>query len=125
MTLIVRQKACARFVSSELATYFVGDAPPPRLVEAMADTFQKSDGDIAATLRTLFLSAEFGAPRNGKFKDPVRYVLSGVRLAYDGRTITNTRPLLDWLNALGEAPFARQTPDGYPLTARTGRARAR
>jgi hypothetical protein len=40
-----------------------------------------------------------------------------VRLAYDGRTITNTRPLLDWLNALGEAPYGRQTPDGYPLTA--------
>jgi uncharacterized protein (DUF1800 family) len=117
VTLIVRQKACARFVSRELATYFVGDAPPPRLVEAMAETFQKSDGDIAATLRTLFLSAEFSAPRSGKFKDPMRYVLSAVRVAYDGRTISNTRPLLDWLNALGEAPFARQTPDGYPLTA--------
>jgi uncharacterized protein (DUF1800 family) len=117
VTLIVRQKACARFISRELATYYVGDAPPPPLIEAMADTFQRSDGDIAATLRTLFLSEEFGAPRNGKFKDPMRYVLSAVRLAYDGRTITNTRPLLDWLNALGEAPYARQTPDGYPLTA--------
>ena len=56
----------------------------------------------------------------------MRYVLSAVRLAYDGRTISNTRPLLDWLNALGEAPYGRQTPDGYPLTAhRTGRAPAR
>jgi uncharacterized protein (DUF1800 family) len=117
VTLIVRQKACARFISRELATYYVGDTPPARLIEAMADTFQKTDGDIAATLRTLFLSAEFGAPRNVKFKDPMRYVLSAVRLAYDGRTITNTRPLLDWLNALGEAPYGRQTPDGYPLTA--------
>jgi uncharacterized protein (DUF1800 family) len=117
VTLIVRQKACARFISRELATYYVGDAPPPRLIEAMAGTFQKTDGDIAATLRTLFLSAEFSAPRTGKFKDPMRYVLSAVRLAYDGRTITNTRPLLDWLNALGEAPYGRQTPDGYPLTA--------
>jgi hypothetical protein len=43
-------------------------------------------------------------------------VLSAVRLAYDGRTILNTRPVLDWLGALGEAPFGRQTPDGYPLT---------
>jgi uncharacterized protein (DUF1800 family) len=24
--------------------------------------------------------------------------------------------MLNWLNSLGEAPFARQTPDGYPLT---------
>jgi uncharacterized protein (DUF1800 family) len=117
VTLIVRDKACARFISRELATYFIGDAPPPHLIETMAHTFQRTDGDIAATLRTLLLSAEFAAPRTGKFKDPMRYVLSAVRVAYDGRTISNTRPLLDWLNALGEAPFGRQTPDGYPLTA--------
>jgi uncharacterized protein (DUF1800 family) len=117
VTLIVRQRACARFVSRELATYYVGDAPPAHLIEAMSETFQKSDGDIAATLRTLFLSQEFSAARAGKFKDPMRYVISAVRLAYDGRTISNTHPLLDWLNALGEAPFARQTPDGYPLSA--------
>jgi hypothetical protein len=46
----------------------------------------------------------------------MRFVLSAVRLAYDGRTISNTRPLLDWLNALGEAPYGHATPDGYPLT---------
>jgi uncharacterized protein (DUF1800 family) len=117
VTLIVQQKACARFISRQLASYFLGDLPAPHLVEAMAGTFQRTDGDIAATLRTLFLSEEFASPRVTKFKDPMHYVLSAVRLAYDGRTITNTRPLLDWLNALGEAPFNHQTPDGYPLTA--------
>jgi uncharacterized protein (DUF1800 family) len=115
--IIVRQKACARFVSRELATYFVGDSASQGLVDAMAQSFQHSGGDIAATLRTLFLSPEFAAARPAKFKDPMHYVLSSVRLAYDGRTISNTRPLLDWLNALGEAPYGRQTPDGYPLTA--------
>jgi uncharacterized protein (DUF1800 family) len=117
VTLIVRQKACARFIARELATYYVGDAPSAHLIETVSDTFQKTDGDIAATLRTLFLSAEFTAAHTGKFKDPMRYVISTVRLAYAGRTLTNTRPMLDWLNALGEAPFNRQTPDGYPLTA--------
>ena len=117
VALIVQQKTCARFISRELATYFVGDAPSARLVDAMAETFQQSDGDIAATLRTLLLSQEFAAARVPKFKDPMHYVLSSVRLAYDGRTISNSRPLLDWLNALGEAPFGRQTPDGYPSVA--------
>jgi uncharacterized protein (DUF1800 family) len=55
-------------------------------------------------------------PHPDKFKDPTRYVVSAVRLAYDGRVISNMRPVLDWLNALGEAPYGRQTPDGYPLT---------
>jgi len=116
VTLIVREPACARFISRQLATYFVGDVPPARLVDSMAQTFQKTDGDIAATLRTLFLSKEFSASGGTKFKDPMRYVVSAVRLAYDGRVITNTRPMLDWLNALGEAPFGRQTPDGFALT---------
>ena len=116
VTLIVRRPACAHFISRELATYFAGDTPPTELIDAMAGTFRRTDGDIAATLRTLFLSRQLTALPASKFKDPMRYVLSAVRLAYDGRTITNTRPLLDWLNALGEAPFGRATPDGYPLT---------
>jgi uncharacterized protein (DUF1800 family) len=112
----VKQPACARFISRQLASYFVADNPPPQLVERMAQTFLRTDGDIAAVLRTLFLAREFNASLGGKFKDPMRYVVSAVRFAYDGRPITNTRPLLNWLNGLGEAPFAHQTPDGYPLT---------
>jgi uncharacterized protein (DUF1800 family) len=116
VTLIVRQPACARFISRELASYFVADNPPPRMVERMSQTFMHTDGDIAAVLHTMFLAREFNAALGGKFKDPMRFVVSAVRFAYDGRPINNTRPMLNWLNGLGEAPFGRQTPDGYPLT---------
>jgi uncharacterized protein (DUF1800 family) len=103
-------------VSRELAIYFVADNPPAALVERMAQTFMRTDGDIGAVLRSLFLSREFDAALGAKFKDPTRYVVSAIRFAYDGRPISNTRPLLNWLNGLGEAPYGRQTPDGYPLT---------
>jgi uncharacterized protein (DUF1800 family) len=116
VTLIVNQPACARFISRQLATYFAGDNPAPQLVDRMAQTFSRTDGDIAAVLHTLFLAREFNASLGGKFKDPMRFVVSAVRFAYDGRPISNSRPLLNWLNGLGEAPFGRQTPDGYPLT---------
>jgi uncharacterized protein (DUF1800 family) len=116
VTLIVRQPACAHFISHELAGYFVADEPPPRLVDRMAQTFMHTDGDIAAVLRTMFLAPEFNAALGGKFKDPMRFVVSAVRFAYDGRPISNTRPIFNWLNGLGEAPFGRQTPDGYPVT---------
>jgi uncharacterized protein (DUF1800 family) len=116
VSLIVKQRACASFISRRLATYFVADNPPPQLIERMTQTFQRTDGDIAAVLREMFLSAEMNAALGGKFKDPMRFVISAVRFGYDGRTITNTRPMLHWLNGLGEAPFGRQTPDGYPLT---------
>ena len=116
VTLIVRQPACARFISRELATYFVADDPPARLVDRMAQTFMRTDGDIAEVLRAMFLAPELDSALGGKFKDPMRFVISSVRFAYDGRIISSTRPMLNWLNGLGEAPFGRATPDGYPLT---------
>ncbi len=116
VALIVAQPACARFVSRQLATYFIADNPPPALVERMAQTFMHTDGDIAAVLRTMLLAREFNAALGGKFKDPMRFVVSAVRYAYDGRPIYNTRPMLNWLNSLGEGPYNHQTPDGYPLT---------
>jgi uncharacterized protein (DUF1800 family) len=114
--LIVSQPACARFVSRQLATYFVADNPPPALVERMAQTFLRTDGDMGAVLHSLFMSREFDAALGAKFKDPTRYVVSAIRFAYDGKPISNTRPVLNWLNGLGEAPYGRPTPDGYPLT---------
>jgi uncharacterized protein (DUF1800 family) len=113
--LLVKQPACARFISHKLAEYFVGDEPPPKLVDAMAHTFRRSDGDTAEVLRTLFESPEFDASLGGKFKDPMHYVVSSVRLAYDGKPIANAHPLVNWLNGQGEMLFGHQTPDGYPL----------
>lgn len=116
VTLIVREPACARFISKDLAVYFVADNPPPQLIDRMAQTFMRTDGDIAAVLRTMFMSREFDAALGTKFKDPMRFIISAVRFAYEDKPISNTRPMLNWLNGLGEAPFGRQTPDGYPLT---------
>ena len=113
--LIVKQPVCARFVSRKIATYFVSDDPPVKLVEQMAKTFQKTDGDIAAVLRTMFESRDLGDAAGKKFKDPMQFVVSSLRLAYDGKQIANTHPVMNWLNALGEPMFGRLTPDGYAL----------
>lgn len=114
--LLVSQPACAQFVAHKLAVYFVSDDPPRSLTDRMAKRFQKTHGDIADVLDTLFESREFEASLGSKFKDPMHYVISTMRLAYDGKPIVNTHPVVNWLNALGEPLFGRQTPDGYPLT---------
>jgi uncharacterized protein (DUF1800 family) len=113
--LLVHQKACARFISRKLAIYFVGDDPPAALLGRMAQTFQDSDGDIAAVLRTLFTAPELAAQAGRKFKDPMQYVVSAVRMAYDTRIVENMHPVTNWLGALGEPTFGHQTPDGYSL----------
>jgi uncharacterized protein (DUF1800 family) len=114
--VIVSQPACAQYVSRKLAMYFVSDNPPRSLTDRMAKTFQKTHGDIAEVLETMFKSREFTASLGAKFKDPMHFVVSTVRLAYDSKSIINTHPVVNWLNALGEPLFGRQTPDGYPLT---------
>jgi uncharacterized protein (DUF1800 family) len=110
-----KHPSTARFVSRKLATYFVADDPPKELIDRMAATFKSSDGDIAATLRTLFDSRELNASLGKKFKAPIHYVVSAVRLAYDEKPILNAGPMLNWLNRMGQPMFGRQTPDGYSL----------
>ncbi|ABF11700.1 DUF1800 domain-containing protein [Cupriavidus metallidurans] len=117
VTILSRDPATARFISAKLATYFVSDTPPQALVDRMAATFTRTDGDIGAVLRTMLLSKEFdSAAAHGarKFKDPMVFVVSSMRLAYDGRPVTNLRPVINWLNQLGEPLYGHVTPDGYP-----------
>ena len=115
--LIVSQPACGRFVSRKLAMYFVADDPPPHLIEQMSRTFTKTHGDIRAVLETMLESKEFTHALGTKFRDPMQYVIASVRLAYDDKPIESVRPIMNWLNALGEPLYGRATPDGYPLTA--------
>lgn len=117
LDILAREPATARRVSLRLATFFVGDEPPPALVERMAATFRQSDGDIASVLRTLFASAEFNASLGAGFKDPAHYVISSVRLAYGDQIVLDTRPMQRWMTQLGEGLYNRETPDGYPLTS--------
>jgi uncharacterized protein (DUF1800 family) len=117
--ILVRHPATATHLSRQIATYFVSDSPPESLVQRMAQTFKASDGDIAAVLSAMVHAPEFTASLKpgSKFKDPVQYVLSAVRLAYDDKAILNTAPIQSWLNRLSEGLFNHDTPDGYAMTS--------
>ena len=112
--LLIRQPAAAQFISRQLALYFFGDHSPQGVVDDMARRFSQSDGNIAQTLAVLFHSAAFQAAP-ARFKDPVQYVFSSMRLAYGAEPITNPRPVLNWLNQLGEPLYGHLAPDGYGL----------
>jgi uncharacterized protein (DUF1800 family) len=114
--ILVQQPATARFISHKLALYWLGEEPSAATLERMAQTFRSTDGDIAATLRTLFATHEFNASLGHEFRDPQHYVLAALRFAYDGKVIRNYRPVIGWLGALGEPLYGHQTPDGYGLT---------
>jgi uncharacterized protein (DUF1800 family) len=115
---LASQPATARFISRKLAIYWLADEPPADLINRMAHTFETSHGDIADTLAVLLSSPEFLQAGENKFKDPMRYVVSAVRLAYDQKPILNAGPILNWLDRMGEPLYGRVTPDGYPLSGK-------
>jgi uncharacterized protein (DUF1800 family) len=117
VSLLARHPSTAQFISNKLAVYFLGDTPPAPLVDRMAQTFTRTDGDIARVLETLFLSPEFSANDfvGKKFKDPVQYLYSSMRLLYADQVIANFTPAFHWLSNLGEPLYGKQTPDGYGM----------
>ena len=117
LEMLARNPATAKFVSTKLAQRFVSDAPPPALVERMAQTFLKSDGDIREVLRTMFKSPEFWAPEafRAKVKTPLEFVASAVRAT--GVDVQNAGPLVQALNRMGMPPYGMQPPTGYSMKA--------
>ena len=117
--ILVRHPATATHLARQIATYFVSENPPDALVRRMAQVFASSDGDIAAVLSAMIHAPEFAASLKSpaRFKDPVQYVYSAVRLAYDDRVIFNTLPIQGWFNRMGEGLFNHETPDGFAMTS--------
>jgi uncharacterized protein (DUF1800 family) len=115
--ILATHPATAKFISTKLARKFVADNPPPALVNRMAETFRKTDGDIRQVLRTMFTSPEFFAPDHyrAKIKTPFEMTVSAVRAL---NADTNGGPQFHrWLAQMGEGLFMAQPPTGYPDTA--------
>ena len=116
LDLLARHPATARHISYKLAQYFVADSPPKSLVEKMSKRFLDSDGDIAATLDTLFHSSEFYEKkyRGAKFKSPYRYLLSSLRAT--NSKVEDPKLILGFLKQTGMPLYQCLTPDGYKNT---------
>lgn len=113
LDILARHPATARFIATKLVRHFVSDNPPPALVDRVAQTFLKTDGDIREMLRTIFSSPEFNSPEayRAKIKRPFELAVSAVRtLGAD----TNGGPQLhQWIARMGQPLYGFQTPNGY------------
>jgi uncharacterized protein (DUF1800 family) len=109
--------ATAHHLSQQLAERFVSDTPPPALVDRMAKTYLRSDGDIRQVLRTLLTSPEFWSREayRAKVKTPEEFVLSAVRAT--GGEVNRPAIVLNAMGQLGMPFFGCQTPNGYSWAA--------
>ena len=117
LDLLAHHPSTAKFISRKLAMRFVSDNPPQSLVDRMAETFLKKDGDIREVLRTMFHSPEFWAADayRAKMKTPFEFVASAARAS--GADIQNALPLVGTLNRMGMPLYAMQPPTGYSMKA--------
>jgi uncharacterized protein (DUF1800 family) len=82
----------------------------PETVERVASAFVESRGDILSTLRSLVLDRGWEESLEPRFKRPLNFVLSALRIL-EAETDAG-ESLQDRLAAMGHLPFAWATPDG-------------
>ncbi|MBV8843116.1 MAG: DUF1800 domain-containing protein [Bryobacterales bacterium] len=114
--ILARHPSTAKFISKELAQRFVADDPPQALVDRMAQSFLKTDGDLRAMMETMFNSPEFFSEGAwlAKVKSPLEIVVSAVR-AMPGEVV-DTIALAQKIADLGEPLYGKLEPTGYPNT---------
>jgi len=90
--IVVKQPATARFLSRHLYNFFVADEPQvpswnitppndPAAIDALISTYNETDGDVRAMLRTLFNSDFFKEARYSRVKSPAELVIGTAKMA--------------------------------------------
>jgi len=115
--VLATSPATAHFISQKLAVRFVSDDPSSALVDRMAATWVKTDGNISAVLSTMYHSQEFFSPAvyRTKVKTPIEFMVSALR-ASDAHVI-HPLPLVQAMDRLGMPVYGMQTPNGYSWLA--------
>ena len=113
LDILARDPHTAHHISFELAQRFVSDNPPDALVDRMAQTFLKSDGDIREVLRTMIYSPEFWSKEayRAKIKTPFELVASATRSV--SAEVEIPLLLVQWTSRIGQPLYQCEPPTGY------------
>lgn len=90
--IIVKQPACAQFISRHLYNFFVADEPQvptwndlppqdPELIDKMSTAFLDSGGGIRETMRVMLNSDSFKGARFKKVKSPTELIVGMLKMA--------------------------------------------
>jgi uncharacterized protein (DUF1800 family) len=117
----------AQFIVKKLYTYLVSEnqSPPARFLEPLAESFRKSDYDIAALVRTMLSSRHFFSEYayQQRIKCPVELVLGAIRETADVPALAEKKSKEEraWLDVvakridgMGQVLFAPPNVKGWP-----------
>ena len=110
---LARHPATAQHIATKLVRHFVADTPPPSLVQTVAATFSKTDGDLSAVYRALVSSEEAWSPTLSKVRSPLEFMAALLRAS--GET-PKPNVILGALTAMGQPFWAPAGPNGFADT---------
>ena len=76
---LCRHPSTAQFIARKLVTHFVSDTPPASAIEAVADAFRKTEGDLRETMRALVGRPEAWSAEHRKFRTPQDWLVAALR----------------------------------------------
>lgn len=116
LDMLASHPSAAQFISRKLAVRFISDSPSAEVVDSLAQVFTQTDGDVRSLLRAIVQSDSFKSSAGQKFKKPLDFFISTLRLTDATITINarNGRKIQEHLRLLGQVPFTWSPPDGFP-----------
>ncbi len=126
--ILCKHPATAKYIAMKLVRRFVTDDPVgqvPQLVDRVAETFTRTEGDIKEMLYVILTSQEFArsfGSYGGRLSRPTDYMARVLRASglpenqfvvkVAGNAMYNN--IVRAYDAMGQRPFNWPTPDGYP-----------
>lgn len=112
---LARHPSTAKHIAMKLATHFVADPPPPRLVAALEKTFQDTGGDLAAVSKTLVTADESWTHPRTRMLPPNDFLVAIAR-GLPFRERPRSAEIVRLSNQLGQPIWNVPSPKGWPET---------
>lgn len=129
LDILAEHPSTAYFISFKLCRRFISDRPQqfcPDAIEAGAQAFLTSHGDIRQTVRAILLHPKFAQSWGQKVKRPFEWIVSTMRamglsemvnLLPDDWSRNGPRQFQRYIGLLGQELFGLSAPTGYPDVA--------
>ncbi len=114
LQMLAMHPSTAKFICTKLAARFVSDTPSTVLVDKMADTYLKNNGNIKAVLVTMVNSREFWDTKalREKIKSPFEFAISAIRAT--NADVQQPFQIYNWCTRMGQRFYYYQAPTGFP-----------
>jgi uncharacterized protein (DUF1800 family) len=114
LKILANHTSTAKFICKKIATRFVSDNAPQSIIDKMAATFLKTNGDIKEVLVTMVAAPEFWTKEalREKTKSPFEYAISSLRSL--NADVQMPFQINNWITKMGQKMYFYQAPTGFP-----------